>query len=254
MIRKLALWAGVVTLFTLGILGMWGVYGTHTKMFSEAQVQEQVNKLRDKSFEITGIKHLLVKRVTLTGATVHIEDGHVTSTIDVTGALPAGKTFTMSVRAVGAPRYSGGAFFFSPENVEVKQFAYEGGKPVEYLKRFTDRYIADEKHARLVTDLAPKAEEWMTAVAQNVAIHALEKHPVYRLKDDLRGVLIKASLESVVVADDHIVVTFSLWKLTISVFLGMLALIAAAGMMLMLWANPALLDILAVSALFTWSW
>lgn len=245
--KVIAMWAGTAMLFLLGISGLWAMFGSHTVSFTEAQVQERINAQLDKNIDVKGPAHFVVKTVKLTDATVHLVGGRVTALVDVEGVLLAGKEFSMTARVVGVPKYEGDAFFFTAENVEVQTFAYEGTKPVEYWKRLADRYISDEKKERLVADLAPAAEAWMTGIAQKAAVHALEKHPIYRLKSDVKGVLIKASLESVKIDQDRVVVTFSLWQLTISVFLSILSLLVAIGMTWALIENPALLGLVALT-------
>jgi hypothetical protein len=80
----------------------------------------------------------------------------------------------------------------------------------------------------------------MTTVAQNAAVHTLEQPPVYRLKDGVKGLLIKASLASLTIDQDRLVVTFSIWQLTLSVLFGFLRLIGGIVLMLILIAHPLL--------------
>ena len=110
--------------------------------------------------------------------------------------------------------------FFKPDKVEVQKFAYEGGAPTELFTLFAKRYVSDDKARQLVEDKAPTVESWMTTAAQNAAVHTLEQRPVYRPKDDVKGLLIKASLASATIDEDRIAVTFSIWQLTLSVLFG----------------------------------
>jgi hypothetical protein len=226
MTRRALMWAGVVLLFLLAVGGLWAIHGERSVTLTEAQIQERINKQLDKDFPVKGAAHLLLKTVNVKKATVHIQDGHVIALIDVEGTLRGNKKFTLTTYSVGVPTYSFGEFFFKPDKVEVQKFAYEGSTPTELFTRFARRYVSDDKTRRLIEDKAPKAEAWMTVVAENAATGFLARRPVYRPKDDVRGLLIKASLESVKVNQGHVVITFSLWQLTGSVLFGLLCLIS----------------------------
>ena len=240
MIRRNLMWGGVVMLFVLAVGGLWALYGTHTVTLSEAQVQERINRQINKEFTIQGRARVLVKSVSIKSAEVHIEDAHVNAFIDLEGTLRTGKKFTLTAYAVGVPTYAHGEFYFKPEMMQVQKFAYEGSTPTEIFTRFAKRYVSDDKVRQLIEDKAPKLEEWMTTLAQNAATHSLEKRPVYRPKDDVKGLLMKASLESVSIDQHNIVVTFSLWQLTLSVLLGVCCLIAAIGFMVVMFEYPLL--------------
>jgi hypothetical protein len=248
MTRRVLMWAGVVALFLLAIVGFRGVYGTHRVTFTEAQVQEIVNKQLDKDFPVKGAAHLLVKTINVRSATIHIQDNRIIALVDVEGTLRTNKTFTLTAYAIGVPTYSFGELFFKPDKIEVQKFAYEGSRPTELFSRFAKRYLSDDKKRQLVEDTAPAVEGWMTTVAQNAAMRTLEERPVYRLKDGVKGLLIKASLESVIIDQDRIAVTFSIWQLTLSVLFGVLCLICGMIMIVILLAYP-LLDVAIIALL-----
>jgi uncharacterized membrane protein HdeD (DUF308 family) len=56
----------------------------------------------------------------------------------------------------------------------------------------------------------------------------------------MRGLLIKASLESVKIDQSQIVITFSLWQLTVSVLFGLLCLIGCIAAVWVLIKHPFL--------------
>jgi hypothetical protein len=234
------MWAGVVALFLLAIGGLWTVYGTQNASFTEAQVQERINKQLDKELPVTGAAHLLVKTIIVRGATIHIQDNRIVAIVDVEGRLRTNKAFTLTVYAIGVPTYSFGELFFKPDTIKVQKFAYEGSTPTELFTGFAKRYVADGETRQRIEDKAPGVESWMTAVAENAAVHALERRPVYRLKDDVKGWLIRASLESVKIDQDRIVVTFSLWQLTSTVLFGCFCLIVGIAFLLILIRHPLL--------------
>jgi hypothetical protein len=240
MTRRNLMWTGVIFLVLLAMIGLWTVYGTHRISLTEADVQDRIQRQLDKDFPIKGAARLLVKTVRLQGATVNIQDGRVIALVDVEGVLRTNKKFTLTAYAVGVPTYIAGEFYFKPDRIAVQKFAYEGSTPTEMFSRFSQRFVTSDKTRQAVEDYAPKVEEWMTAIAQNAVVHSLEKRPVYRPKDDVKGLLIKASLDSVTVDQNRIVITFSLWQLTLTVLLGVICLIAALGLGLALIRHPVL--------------
>jgi hypothetical protein len=248
MTRRGLMWAGVVALFLLAIGGFWGFYGTHRVTFTEAQVQELINKQLDRDFPVKGAAHLLVKTINVRSATIHIQDNRIVALVDVEGTLRTNKAFTLTAYAIGVPTYSFGELFFKPDKIEVQKFAYQGSTPTELFTRFAKRYVSDDKARQLVEDKAPAVESWMTTVAQAAAVHTLEQRPVYRLKDDVKGLLVKASLASVTIDQDRIAVTFSIWQLTVSVLFGILCLIGGIVVILILLAYP-LLDFAIIALL-----
>jgi uncharacterized membrane protein len=233
MTRRRLRWAVAAALLLLAIAGLWRAYGTQQVTFTEAEVQERINKQLGQEFPVKGAAHLLVKSIKVRAATVHIQDNRVIARVDVEGSLRTNKSFTLTANAVGIPTYSFGELFFKPDQVEVQKFAYEGGTPTQLFTGFAKRYVSDDKARQLVEDTAPAVESWMTAVAQYAAVYTLERRPVYRLKDGVKGFLIKASLASVTIDQDRIVVTFSIWQLTASVMLGALCLLG--GIIVMWW-------------------
>jgi hypothetical protein len=248
MTRKGLIRAGIVALFLLAIAGFWGIYGTHRVTFTETQVQDIINKQLNKDFPVKGAAHLLVKTISVRGATVHIQDNRVLVLVDVEGTLRTNKKFSLTAYAIGVPTYSFGELFFKPDKIEVQKFAYEGSSPTELFGRFARRYISDDKARQLVEDGAPAVESWMTSVAQSAVVHTLEERPVYRPKDGVKGLLIKASLESVAIDQDRIAVTFSIWQLTLSVLFGIFCLIGGLVAIVILFASP-FLDVAVIALL-----
>jgi hypothetical protein len=82
----------------------------------------------------------------------------------------------------------------------------------------------------------------------NAAVHTLEQRPVYRPKDDVKGLLIKASLASVTIDQDRIAVTFSIRQLALSVLFGILCLLSGIVVIFILLAYP-LLDFAIIALL-----
>ncbi len=236
--RRHLFWAVAAILTVVAVAFLFTVFGTHQITLTEAQVQERVAPQVGKEFPVGGKAGLLIKAVTIKNAEVDIGDGRVSVLFTVDGSLRLDKQFTLTAFAVGVPTYAGSAFYFKPDKVEVREFAYQGNTPGEAIKNFADKYITNEGIHDFVADSADKVEEWVTDLAQAAAVHTLDKRPVYELKDDFKGFVISSALQSVEVKGDTLVVTFSLLQLTISALIGLLILAAAVALTVGLLMNP----------------
>jgi hypothetical protein len=128
---------------------------------------------------------------------------------------------------VGVPRFENGAFYFDAENIAMKNLAYEGTTVSDLAARVAKSRLLPGKARAMIGDKAQQAEDWAASLAQEAVKEALASHPVYRVGDDTKGAIIKASLNSVRVVNDHIEASFSLWRLTTSVIAGACGLVMA---------------------------
>ena len=229
---------GVAALLLVAIICLWTAFGTHTVTLTEAQIQERLSGQLNRDFPTKGAAKLIVKNVRLTYATVLLGEGSLSAFVGIDGEVRGGKRFSMSVRTLGAPRYESGKFFFQPDRVEVQDFAYSGGKPAAAVSALAERYLSNPKTRLLVRDAAAKMETWITDAAESAATHALTGRPVYELKGDAKGWVIRAALKSVQVEPGRLNVTFSLTQLTVSVAVGLLSLVAAVAVLVFLALNP----------------
>jgi hypothetical protein len=238
MTRRRWTWAGVLALLVAAIFGLRAALGTLTVTLTEADVQSRLDAQLDKELPVKGKAGLLVKSMRVRSAAVHIEDGLVKVLVDVDGTIRTGKNFALTAYAVGAPAYKSGEFYFSPQHIEVQKFSYEGSTPTELASRLARRLGVRDAVRQRIEDKAARVEEWMTSTAENAAMHVLDRRPVYRPKDDVKGLLVRAALASVAVEQDHIVLTFTLWSVTLAVVLGLLALAGALALVVVLIRNP----------------
>jgi hypothetical protein len=226
MTRRLLAWAGAAALFLFGIGGVWTLHRTHTIALTEADIQARVSTQLNKDFAVTGPARLVISKVMVENATVHIEDGHVSVLIEMNGMVRTGKRFTLTASTLGVPEYVDGAFYFRPQRIEVQKFAYDGSPVNELIARSARRFASDDRLRQLVEDRDFRVEEWMAKTAEAGAMHWLEHRPIYRPKYDVKGLLIRASLDAVKIDQDRVVLTFTLWQLTLGVVLGFVAPLA----------------------------
>ena len=248
--RRNFLYVVPVILIIVAIVCLWSIYGTKTVSLTAQEIQRRIDsQVIDKSLPIRGKARIIVKSVQVKTLDIQIQNGQVHVLIGVEGTLLAGKAFSAIISSLGVPMYSDGSFYFKPEKIEMQNFRYMGEVPSVTVEKFAERYVQSEKTRALIADNAQRIEDWMTSVAESSAMHVLENRPIYRVKDDVKGILIKLSLNSVEVDQDRISVTFSLWQMTISIGIGLLCFLGAIGMTFALLKDPNLGAILLVFGL-----
>lgn len=227
--KRNLMWAGVAILLLGALGGLWTIHDTVRVSFTADEIQGRINKQLEREFPIKGAPGLLVRTVAAKGATVQLQDGQVIVLADAEGTLRTGRKFTITAFAVGIPSYNSGEFYFTPDRVEVQQFAYEGSTPTEIFSRFARR-LPGERTRQFAENRASKVEEWLSAIAESAAVHVLERKPVYRLKEDVKGVLLKATLQTVAIEQDRLVVTFNVWQITLWAIAGVVCLLLALAL------------------------
>jgi hypothetical protein len=209
----------VAALFALGLLSQ--VHKIQSVSISEDFAQERLSKQAGKDLPVKGAAKIAIKRVSLDSVSVHIGDGQVTISAKLNGELQFGKSFALLSSAIGVPTYSDGAFYFHPDKIKVQEFSLQGQQI--------------------------RTEGWMPALVEAAAMHIFEKRPIYRLKDDAKGRVIRSTLTSISVAGNHIELKFSLWQITAAVVAGILLLILSGAAALALvvksrFAKPSLTE------------
>lgn len=200
--RKLA-WIVVALVGVIAAGGLFlSVFRTSKLVFTEAQIQARLNQQLPKT----------VRGVTVERVAAHLADDRLALRIEIEGAVLR-QPISAVVSGRGVPRYEarGAELFFDADDVKVDQLTIAGRSVIG----------ADDAAARmpLSTAVGPAAQRLAEA-----AIKAyLATRPVYRFKNDFKGFVLKASLVDVTIGHDALVVTFSLWNLTVTC--GILALV-----------------------------
>jgi hypothetical protein len=210
--RRLA-WIALATVGALIVAGLvWGAFGPTTIVLTAPQLQERVNRALPREF----------KGVTVERATVTIADGKVALRVEAC-ASALGRTLSTAVSARGVPRYepAQGEIFFDPEDVKIEDVALAGGALAE----------------RLSTRLGERSETIRNVVATGMTAY-LAARPVYRFKDDLKGIVVKAALADVAMQPDAIVITLSVVKLSATIGVGLAALLVIVVLVVQLVRHP----------------
>lgn len=224
-------WLAAAALLALGVAGLWTVKATHEISLTQADIQAHIDRQLGKEIAIKGAPGApgaLLQSIRIKSATVTLRDGKAALAADIEGALRTGKSFEIEASALGTPKYAEGALYFDPEKVDVRRLTYEGQSLADLVSRLARSHVADvagEKARVFLEEKARKADDWATAAVDAALRRFLEERPVYRLKDDTKGAVMKAALEEVRVENDRILVTFSLWRLTATTVAGALSLL-----------------------------
>lgn len=126
------------------------------------------------------------------------------------------RTYHMVIHAVGQPdikHVHNGEIYFKANTIEIVSFDHTGKPISDMMRDGAQRYVTNQGIKNAVTDIAPHVEEWMKTATQNAAILALQHIPFYKLKDDLKGTLISAAVQSAEIRGNQLIIHWSLFKL-----------------------------------------
>jgi len=214
--RRLA-WILLPVLGALAAFGtLWSAFGPDKITLTTSQLQQRVNRALPREF----------KGVTVEQATITVAEGRVALRVE-TRAAALGQTVEAVVSARGVPRYDSarGELFFDPENVTVTDFTLAGGALAERIER-----------------LGGALQSRVEAAAGNAIAAALKTYltarPVYRFKDDLKGIVLRAAISDVAIQADAVVITLSLVRLTVTVAIELAVLLAIVFLLIQLIRHP----------------
>jgi hypothetical protein len=217
MTKRRISWIALAVLGVLAALGaLWSALGPDKIVLTTAQLQERVNRALPREF----------RGVTVEQATVTVADGRVGLRVEVRVAA-LGHALRGVVSARGVPRYDSerGEIFFDAEDVKVTDFALTGGNLGERFDRLP-AVIRDRVEAAAGAAIAAGLRTYLAA------------RPVYRFKDDFRGIILKATISNIATRDDAIVVTVSLVKLTVMVAISLAVLLVIVFLIVQLGRHP----------------
>jgi len=215
--RKLA-WTVVALVAVLATAGLfWSVFRTSRLVFTESELQERLNRQLPKT----------VRGVTVERVVAHLAENRLALRIEVQGAVLR-RPVSAVVSARGVPRYDGrgGEMYFDADDIKIDQLTIAGRSVIG----------ADDPAAR--TLLGEAAGPAVQRLAETAIKAYLATRPVYRFKNDFKGFVLKASLVDVTIGQDALVVTFSLWNLTVTCAILALVLIAIVWIAYLLIRHP----------------
>ena len=194
----------LVILAGCAMLGtLWSAFGPEKIVLTTDQLQERVNRALPREF----------RGVTIARGTIAVAESRVALRIEAR-ASALGQTVSAVVSARGVPRYADerGEIYFDPEDVKVGDFVLAGGNLVERFDR-----LGAPLRQRLETAAG-------TVIATGIRAY-LTARPVYRFKDDIKGVVLKAAIADIAMEENAIAITLSVVKLTAMVAVDLVALL-----------------------------
>ncbi|OGZ05321.1 MAG: hypothetical protein A3C93_04725 [Candidatus Lloydbacteria bacterium RIFCSPHIGHO2_02_FULL_54_17] len=230
MTRRTLTWSAVVLTAVVSLaLGIFGLSGVRTVNVSGEDIQRRIDLQLPK--ESKGVK--------LTKATVDLGESDVRIAISLQGKA-LGQPFSLEATGVGVPTYrpEEQAFYFRPSKLVVSKLELSGESATDRVGKFTDRYITDPKLKERIEKSLPGVKRWVEDNLEPRALAMFGEMPLYKPKNDMKGIVIKATLESLKVENGMLVLSFSLMQLTKTVLLCLFALLAALGFTVALIRNP----------------
>jgi hypothetical protein len=220
-LRRLT-WIVAVALGVLAIAGaLWSAFGTNRIVLTDAQLQERINRRLPRE----------VKGVTIERATVKIADGRVALNIEIQ-ASALGQTFAAAASARGIPHYDAerGELFFDADDMKLENFTVSN--PAGRV---------DQLGERLSGPVGEKLTRMKAAAGNTIAAGVkayLAARPVYRFKDDLKGMALKAAITDVAIEGNAIAIGVSLINLSVMVAVCLLVLLVIVVVVVQLIRHP----------------
>ena len=123
------------------------------------------------------------------------------------------------------PRYNaeGGEIFFDAEDVRLENFQIDTGSLAERAQRLGAR-LGGRVGEAVEQNLPRIQSAASTLIAAGVKAY-LAARPVYRFKDDVKGVLLKATIGDIAIVGETLVVDLTPIKLTATVAVWLLGLV-----------------------------
>jgi hypothetical protein len=196
MSRRGLAWIIVACVGALAAAGLlWSMFGTSKLVFTESDLQTRLNQQLPKT----------IWDVTIERMVVHLAENRMALQAEIQGTAMR-QPIAAVVSARGVPRYAArdGAMYFDADDVKIDQLTISHKSVIG----------ADDTATRgRMTEAAGSAVHRVAETAIKGYLAAL---PVYRFKQDFKGIVLKTALVDVTIEQNALVATFSLWKLTVS--------------------------------------
>ena len=206
--RKIA-WIVIALVGLLSAAGLvWSMFGSDRLTFTAADLQSRLNQQLPRT----------ARDVTIERVNVALADNRLALRIALQARVLQ-QPVSATVSARGVPRYAAHetAMYFDADEIKIEQLAIAG------------RTVVGEEGGRLSNTV----RSTLQGVAESGIKAYLATRPVYRFKDDFKGLVLKAALVDVAIEQKNLKVTFSLWNLTMAA--GMFALSLIILLLMISW-------------------
>jgi hypothetical protein len=198
--RKIA-WIVIALVGLFSTAGLvWSMFGSDRLTFTAADLQSRLNQQLPRT----------TRDVTIERVDVALADSRLALRIAMQARVMQ-QPVSATVSARGVPRYEAheAAMYFDADEIKIEQLAIAG------------RTVVGEEGGRLSNTV----RSTLRGVAESGIKAYLATRPVYRFKDDFKGLVLKAALVDVAIEQNNLTVTFSLWSLTMAAAVFALCLI-----------------------------
>lgn len=213
-----------VILAALVFVAMTAFPSQYEISLTERDIQGFLDKQIGKEIPVPGKVGYAIRTMRADRLEAHIAEGRFSLSGAATGKLVSGDDFTLSATAIGTPRFQSGEVFFDAQDARITDISYNRSAFKEKIIGLSGVF-GDRTQDKIVKKMET-LDKWENAAATRFLAYTLENHPIYRLKDDVQGVLLRAALERVTLMNDHVTFVFSVWRLTKTVIAALLMLAA----------------------------
>jgi len=214
MARRRIAWIVVALVGLLSAAGLvWSMFGSDRLTFTAEELQSRLNQQLPRT----------VREVTIERVDVALADNRLALRIAMQARVLQ-QPVSATVSARGVPRYQAqeAAMYFDADQIKIEQLAISG------------RTVVGEEGGRL----GNAVRSGLQGVAESGIKAYLATRPVYRFKDDFKGMVLKAALVDVAIEQNTLAVTFSLWNLTVTTAMFTLILILVVFVIYWLIRHP----------------
>ena len=216
MTKRTLVWIVLTAVGLLAAAGaFWSASGTRKITLTEAELQEQLGRHLPKEF----------RGVTVDQATVKLADNRIALRIEAEGSA-LGAPYAVVAFANGAPRYDAGRgeLFFDADSVRIESVTLRG-TPLLGGENNPDTLRGRiEAAAHSVVEIGIKT--------------FLAERPVYRFRDNLRGMILNAAITNIAISGNTLVIGVSLWNVTAIVLAFVLVVLLALWLIVVLIRHP----------------
>jgi hypothetical protein len=209
MSRRRIAWMVVAVVGVLSAAGLlWSMFGFDRLTFTAEELQSRLNQQLPRT----------VREVTIERVNVALADNRLALRIALQARVVQ-QSVSANVSARGVPRYVAdeAAIYFDADEIKIEQLVIAG------------RTVVGQEGGRLTATVRSALQ----GVAESGIKAYLAARPVYRIKDDFKGVVLKATLVNLAIEQNTLAVTVSLWNLTLTV--AMFALILIILLLVISW-------------------
>ncbi len=217
--------------------------GTYTIVITQQEAQQQMDVALAK-------RALENPKLAVSDATVAFVDDHLILDAHVMGFFLNRVTAT-DIHITGSPNYRSGSFYFYPNtpiefnNTKISKTTTLplNSKWEEDLRMRLHRFAEKHDLEDLTNTFKKNFTKWASTEASPIMIAFLDRHPVYTMKNDYKGLAVRAIVSKVQVVDSTLHVTLSVSQLGYSILLALVCICVTGFLLFALFNNPELLMI-----------